>query len=126
MFAIERGGGMEVVGLSWVGTRTEHFEETARFFGEVMGIERHDEQPGFVSFKTPRGDKVEVFDTKEPEHDFMSTGPAVGFAVTDIDAARSELEAAGIEFMAPTQREGDFRWAHFRGPDGNIYEITAS
>ncbi len=117
---------MEVVGLSWVGTRTERFEETARFFGEVMGIERHDEQPGFVSFETPRGDKVEVFDKEESEHDFMSTGPAVGFAVTDIDAARSELETAGIEFMAPTQQQGDFRWAHFRGPDGNIYEITAS
>lgn len=117
---------MEVTGLSWVGTRTERFEETARFFGEVMGIERDDEQPGFVSFKSPRGDKVEVFDTDESEHDFMTTGPAVGFAVLDIDEARSELEAAGIEFMAPTQREGDFRWAHFRGPDGNIYEITSS
>ena len=117
---------MEVIGLSWVGTRTERFEETTRFFGEVMGIERDDEQPGFVSFKTPRGDKVEVFDTDESGHDFMTTGPAVGFAVTDIDGARSELEAAEIEFMEPTQREGDFRWAHFRGPDGNIYEITSS
>ena len=117
---------MEVTGLSWVGTRTERFEETARFFGEVMGIERDEEQPGFVSFKTPRGDKVEVFDTDESEHGFMTTGPAVGFAVTDIDDARSELEAAGIEFMEPTQRQGDFQWAHFRGPDGNIYEITSS
>ena len=117
---------MEVIGLSWVGTRTERFEETARFFGEVMGIERDEEQPGFVSFKTPGGEKVEVFDTDEPEHDFMTTGPAVGFAVTDVDGARSELEAAGIEFMESTQREGDFRWAHFRGPDGNIYEITSS
>ncbi len=117
---------MEVIGLSWVGTRTERFEETTHFFEEVMGIERDDEQPGFVSFKTHRGDKVEVFGADESEHGFMTTGPAVGFAVTDIDGARSELEAAGIEFMEPTQREGDFRWAHFRGPDGNIYEITSS
>ena len=117
---------MEVTGLSWVGTRTEHFDEMVRFLEEVMGIERDDEQPGFVSFKTPRGDKVEVFDTSVSDHDFMTTGPAVGFGVSDIDEARSELEAAGIEFMEPTQREGDFRWAHFRGPDGNIYEITSS
>lgn len=117
---------MEVIGLSWVGTRTERFEETARFFGEVLGIERDDERPGFVSFKTPRGDKVEVFDLDESEHGFMITGPAVGFACTDVDSARSELEAAGIEFMAPTRAEGEFRWAHFRGPDGNIYEITSS
>jgi catechol 2,3-dioxygenase-like lactoylglutathione lyase family enzyme len=117
---------MEVTGLSWVGTRTESFDEMARFFGEVMGIERDEEQPGFVSFKTPRGEKVEVFATDESEHGFMTTGPAVGFAVTDLDGARSELEAAGIEFMEPTQRHGDFQWAHFRGPDGNIYEITSS
>ena len=117
---------MEVTGLSWVGTRTGSFDEMARFFGEVMGIERDEEQPGFVSFKTPRGDKIEVFDTDESEHGFMTTGPAVGFAVTDLDGARSELEGAGIQFMAPTQQEGEFRWAHFRGPDGNIYEITSS
>jgi predicted enzyme related to lactoylglutathione lyase len=117
---------VEVVGLSWVGTRTERFKETVRFFGDVMGIEQYDEQPGFVSFKTPRGDKVEVFDKDESGHAFMTTGPAVGFAVSDIDSARSELEAAGIEFLEPTQNEGEFRWAHFRGPDGNIYEITSS
>jgi len=117
---------VEVTGLSWVGTRTERFNEMTRFFGEVMGLDRDDEQPGFVSFKTPRGNKVEVFDIDESDHDFMTTGPAVGFAVTDIDEARSELEAAGIEFMAPTQSEREFRWAHFRGPDGNIYEITSS
>ena len=117
---------MEVTGLSWVGTRTESFDEMTRFFGEVMGIGRYDEQPGFVSFQTPRGNKVEVFAMDESGHDFMTTGPAVGFAVTDIDEARSELEAAGIEFMAPTQSEGEFRWAHFRAPDGNIYEITSS
>jgi predicted enzyme related to lactoylglutathione lyase len=117
---------MEVEGLSWVGTRTERFDETVRFFGEVMGIERDEEQPGFVSFKTPKGEKVEVFGTEDSDHAFMTTGPAVGFAVSDIDAARSELEAAGIEFMAPTQQERQFRWAHFRAPDGNIYEITSS
>jgi predicted enzyme related to lactoylglutathione lyase len=117
---------MKVTGLSWVGTRTESFDEMTRFFGEVMGIDRDDEQPGFASFKTPHGNKVEVFAMDESEHAFMTTGPAVGFAVTDIDEARSELEAEGIEFMAPTQSEGEFRWAHFRGPDGNIYEITSS
>ncbi|MGH2699055.1 MAG: VOC family protein [Actinomycetota bacterium] len=117
---------MEVTGVVWAGTRTERFDEMVRFFGEVMGIDRDGEATGFVSFKTPSGDKVEVFGTDDSEHDFMTTGPVVGFGVSDVDSARSELEAAGIEFMAPTQSEGDYRWAHFRGPDGNIYEITSS
>lgn len=117
---------MKVTGLSWAGTRTDQFDGMVRFLEEVMGIERDEEQPGFVSFKLPRGDKFEVFGTDDSDHDFMTTGPAVGFAVSDLDEARSELEGAGIEFMEPTQQEGDFRWAHFRGPDGNIYEITSS
>lgn len=117
---------MEVTGLVWAGTRTERFDEMVRFLGEQMALERDHEETGFVSFKTPGGDKFEVFGMNDSDHDFMTTGPVVGFGVLDVDAARSELEAAGIEFMAPTQREGDYRWAHFRGPDGNIYEITSS
>ena len=117
---------MDVTGIVWAGTRTERFDEMARFLGEVMGFERADEQAGFVSFKTSRGDKFEVFGPADSDHDFMTTGPVVGFGVTDVDAARAELEAEGIEFLNPTQSEGDYRWAHFRGPDGNVYEITSS
>ena len=117
---------METTGLVWAGTRTERFDEMVRFLGDVMGIERDNEQAGFVSFKTSSGDKFEVFGPDDPDHDFMTTGPVVGFGVADVDAARSELEEAGIEFVGPTQSEGDYRWAHFRGPDGNIYEITSS
>lgn len=31
--------------------------------------------------------------------------------------------AAGIEFIGPVQRDADAIWNHFRGPDGNVYEI---
>jgi hypothetical protein len=33
---------MEVTGLGWLGVRTERFEETVRFFRDVMGLERPD------------------------------------------------------------------------------------
>jgi hypothetical protein len=29
---------MEVTGLGWLGVRTERFEETVRFFRDVMGL----------------------------------------------------------------------------------------
>ncbi|MGH2556045.1 MAG: VOC family protein [Actinomycetota bacterium] len=72
------------------------------------------------------GDKIEVFGPEDPDHDFMTTGPVVGFGVADVDSARAELEDAGVEVIGPTHGEGNYRWAHFRGPDGNIYEITSS
>jgi hypothetical protein len=33
------------------------------------------------------------------------------------------MEASGIEFIGPLQHSEDDKWTHFRGPDGNIYEI---
>jgi catechol 2,3-dioxygenase-like lactoylglutathione lyase family enzyme len=117
---------MDVTAIKWVGTRTDRFDETVRFFGEIMGIELTDQDETFASFKTSGGDKIEVFSEDESDHDFMTTGPVVGFGVPDVDSARAELERAGVEFIGQTHSEGDYRWAHFRGPDGNIYEITLS
>lgn len=116
---------MNVTGLKWAGTRTDRFQETVRFFESVMGIELDETQAGFASFRMMEGDKFEVFGPEDREHDFMTTGPVVGFGVEDIDAARAELEGAGVEFIGATRREGSYAWAHFRGPDGNVYEITS-
>lgn len=116
---------MNVTGITWAGTRTDRFEEMVRLFSDVMGIDLDAQQRGFASFKTAGGDKIEVFGPDDPDHDFMTTGPVVGFGVGDVASARAELENAGVEFIGPTHSEGDYRWAHFRGPDGNVYEITS-
>ena len=117
---------MKVTGITWGGTRTDRFDDMNRFLSEILGLEKSDEQRGFVSFKTSGEDKFEVFGPDDTEHAFMTTGPVIGFGVSDVNGARDELEDAGIEFLAPTRSEGDYRWAHFRGPDGNVYEITSS
>jgi catechol 2,3-dioxygenase-like lactoylglutathione lyase family enzyme len=116
---------MDVTGITWAGTRTERFEETVRFFRDIMGIEPAGAGGGFASLRMKSGAKMEIFGPDDPDHDFMTTGPVVGFGVTDVEAARAELERAGIEFIGSTQSEGEYRWAHFRGPDGNVYEITS-
>jgi hypothetical protein len=35
------------------------------------------------------------------------------------------MEAAGIEFIGPIQRDGTTSWNHFRAPDGTIFEIIS-
>jgi hypothetical protein len=45
----------------------------------------------------------------------------IGFAVRDLPAAIDELSRSGVELLGepgPTRQ-------HFRGPDGNIYELVA-
>ncbi len=111
-------------GFSWAGTRTNKFKETKAFFKEFFGLEPAHEKDGFVAFNLKNGQTFEVFSDTFSSHKHFSTGPVIGFDVDDIDNTRKEMEKMGIEFIGPTG--GDIqksRWAHFRGPDGNIYEL---
>jgi uncharacterized glyoxalase superfamily protein PhnB len=50
----------------------------------------------------------------------MATG------VDDVDAAYEELRSKGAEFIrAPEDRHWGLRCAHFKDPDGNVWEIHA-
>ena len=116
---------VKVTGLAWLGTRTEEFDEMCRLYGEVFGLPRVARAPGFAAYRLPSGDLVEVFRPDFEGQEHFTTGPVAGFAVEDIDAARAEMAANYIEFIGETNGEpGQYRWAHFRGPDGNVYELT--
>jgi predicted enzyme related to lactoylglutathione lyase len=125
---VERPSGgllVEVKGLAWLGTRTRKFEDTIRFFRDTLGLRAEHEEPDFVVFRLPNGDKVEVFGPGDRDHTHFETGPVVGFLVDDVEEARARLEAAGISFIGPVQRSEDGgTWSHFVGPDGNVYELT--
>jgi catechol 2,3-dioxygenase-like lactoylglutathione lyase family enzyme len=115
---------MKVKGLVWLGTRTTKFRAMLSLYQKVMGMSLTHEEPGFVVLELPNGDKVELFGD-ESSYNTLFTHPVAGFLVEDIDSARAEMEAHGIEFIGPTERVEDGNaWAHFRAPDGFIYELT--
>ena len=115
---------MDVRGIGWLGMRTERFDETVAFFERTLGLERDHEDPTMVVFRLPNGDTIEVFGPRDEEHRHFTTGPVVGFVVDDIEAGVRDLEAAGIEMLSPIEEGGGYKWAHFRGPDGNVYELS--
>ena len=116
---------MEIQGIGWLGTRTEEFEATARFFGETMGLPAEHEEPDFAVFRLPNGGKVEVFGPSDRTHEHFATGPVAGFLVEDVQEARAELEKAGISFIGPVHHYDEHNASsHFVGPDGNVYELT--
>jgi catechol 2,3-dioxygenase-like lactoylglutathione lyase family enzyme len=58
----------------------------------------------------------------EPERDdlpFVANSAGFAVRVADVAAARSELEAKGVEFVAETWDSGVCHFAAFRDPDGN-------
>jgi len=97
-----------------------------RFVGGTLELSKVHVEPGFAVFRLPNGDSVEVFGPGDREHEHFDTGPVVGFLVDDVKEARTDLEAAGIAFIGPVHEADDGgSWSHFKGPDGNVYEITA-
>jgi catechol 2,3-dioxygenase-like lactoylglutathione lyase family enzyme len=112
---------MEVTGLGWCGTRTGFSRELAHFYEHVLGLRLVHTEPDFWVFELPDGRHVEVFGGGYPGKEHFRTGPVVGFAVRDLQAAVDELKKAGVELLG----EPGPTWQHFRGPDGNAYELVA-
>ena len=59
----------------------------------------------------------------EPEREnleFVANEAGLALRVADVAAARAELEARGVEFIAETWDSGVCRFAAFRDPDGNV------
>jgi catechol 2,3-dioxygenase-like lactoylglutathione lyase family enzyme len=116
-------GPVKLKGVVWLGTRTARFDEMVAFAQDVLGLEQKHGEDGLAVFELPGGDTFEVFDESHPGGGHPD-GIAGGFLVDDAEAAAAELRAAGVEVSA-VGSAGTFRWAYFRAPDGNLYEVTS-
>jgi catechol 2,3-dioxygenase-like lactoylglutathione lyase family enzyme len=59
----------------------------------------------------------------EPEQDGLDFKPneaGIGLRVADVGAARSELEAKGVEFIGDTYDSKVCHMGFFKDPDGNV------
>jgi catechol 2,3-dioxygenase-like lactoylglutathione lyase family enzyme len=114
---------MELRGVVWLGTRTSRFDEMTAFAEDVLGLKTKHREDGLAMYELARGDLFEVFDESHPGGGHPD-GLAGGFLVDDADAAVAELRGAGVEVTDVDGADG-FRWAYFRAPDGNLYEVTS-
>ena len=114
---------MELKGVVWLGTRTARFDEMSAFTGTSSVSSSSTSEDGLAVFELPDGDTFEIFDTHHPGGGHPD-GVAAGFLVDDAEAAAAELRAAGVE-VTEVSSAGEFRWAYFRAPDGNLYEVTS-
>ena len=117
--------GVDVKGLVWLGTRTTAFDEMRAVLARFTGVEPWIDEPGLAVFDLPNGDRLEVLGPEGDDPPRLEA-PLAGLLVEDVDAARRELEAEGVEFVGPVHDGGGGnRWAHFRAPDGHLYELTS-
>ena len=111
--------------LGWLGVRTERFEEMQSLFGELLGLEPFQVDDSSARYRLGDGTELHVYGGADTDHEFFGTAPVVGFVVDDVRRLRRRLENAGISFLTPLERAGGSTWCHFRGPDGNVYELIS-
>jgi predicted enzyme related to lactoylglutathione lyase len=116
---------MKVLGVVWVGTRTDAFEPTMEFFRSVLGIDLERMNSDFGWSRLPDTSQFEIFGPGDADHLDFTTGPVPEFLVDDLAGAIEELRAGGVEILGNPVLESDGGWVHFRAPDGNVYGLTA-
>ena len=100
-----------------VGIPSTDWERSRRFYVETLGL-RPDEnaQAEFWAGDTCFG----IWMPEQWGEEFKPQSQAVALLhVDDVEAARAELEAKGVEFDGETIETGVCRMASFKDPDGN-------
>jgi len=116
---------MRVESLGWLGVRTNRFTETVSFYRDLLGLDAVGVDETSVRFQLGDGTELHVYGPADADHEFFGAAPVVGLLVDDVPAVRGRMKAAGIEFLTSVEHAGASAWCHFRGPDGNVYEIIS-
>jgi catechol 2,3-dioxygenase-like lactoylglutathione lyase family enzyme len=120
--------------VSFLAVRTPRRDEVVSFFSSALGMTTFLETASMVALRLGGGDVVEVFQGDDASHSYFGCAPVVGFEVDDLEAAHAELtatasssEIAGVEILGGIHHGSmGSSWFHFRGPDGNVYELLRS
>ena len=106
--------------------QSKNLEESKQFYTEVMGFNLdHDVEPGngvrVIQFTPPGSDCSIAIGTGIGTED---AAPVTGIhlVVADIEAARKELVARGLE-ISEISDMGGVKYAHFSDPSGNGWEL---
>jgi predicted enzyme related to lactoylglutathione lyase len=112
---------MDITGVDFITIPTKNFEQASRFYGDTLGLEPSKKWGDFPAQEFETGSlTLAVMQSDAFGIEFQEHSHPVAFQVPDVAAARAELEANGVEFMADTMDSGVCHMAHFKDPDGNV------
>ena len=111
---------MKVTGVDFITVPTQDFEKAEQFYGEVLGLERSKQWGNMPAREFETGSlTIALMQSDAFGVEFERHSHPIALHVDDVEAARTELEWKGIEFVADTMDSGVCHLAHFRDPDGN-------
>jgi catechol 2,3-dioxygenase-like lactoylglutathione lyase family enzyme len=109
---------MEVERVDFVSFLTQDLGRAKRFYTEVLGLRLEGE--GESNMELTCGQvTLDIFDPSSVGQPFAPSPDGLSLRVGDVTAARSELEAKGIEFDGEILDTGVCHMSFFKDPDGN-------
>jgi catechol 2,3-dioxygenase-like lactoylglutathione lyase family enzyme len=109
---------MNVERTDFVSVFTQDIAQAKEFYAGTLGLELESEGENDLEFRCGQV-TLDVFDPSSIGQQFAVSPAGLALRVPDVDAARTELEAKGVEFDGETIRTGVCRMAFFKDPDGN-------
>jgi len=111
---------MKVTGVDFITVPTQDFEKAEQFYGDMLGLERSKQWGSMPAREFETGSlTIALMQSDAFGVEFERHSHPIALHVDDVEAARTELEGKGIEFVADTMDSGVCHMAHFRDPDGN-------
>jgi len=110
-----------ITGVDFVCVPTRDWEQSKDFYGDTLGLERSKRWGNMPASEFETGSlTIALMQSDAFGLDFSPNSVPIALHVDDVQAAREELEAKGVEFAADTMDSGVCYMAHFRDPDGNV------
>ena len=109
---------MRVEHVDFVSFLTQDLVRAKRFYTEVLGLEVESEGESDMELSCGQV-TLDIFDPSSIGQPFAPSPAGLALRVSDVDAARADLEAKGVEFDGETIVTGVCRQAWFKDPDGN-------
>jgi catechol 2,3-dioxygenase-like lactoylglutathione lyase family enzyme len=104
--------------VDFVSFLTQDIPRAKRFYSEVLGLEIETEGENDMEFRAGQV-TLDVFDPSSIGQPFAPSPAGLALRVADVEAARAELEAKGVQFDGDTIETSVCRQAWFKDPDGN-------
>jgi catechol 2,3-dioxygenase-like lactoylglutathione lyase family enzyme len=103
----------------FVSVQVTDLERSARFYGETLGLPRVS-AGAWPEFQLGENVSLYLIDPTNIGSEFTTPNlGSIALRVPDVEAARAELEAKGVEFAGDTFDSGVCHMAFFSDPDGN-------
>ena len=107
---------MRVECVDFISIPTRNTARAIAWYRDVLGLPASPVTKG--ELETPNV-TLSFWEPEREEEPFVANEAGIGLRVEDVAAARAELEAKGVEFIAETWDSGVCHFAAFRDPDGN-------